>query len=133
WQQLHTNMLVLTVVGLFLLEGSIIYLLKKLNRLRNYSLRADIVGWCVVIVFSTIFIQVPKIGNLPSELLKSFHTNNHFVYDYESHKSVKREAQPISVAIDGQQQKALSIQHRNGLVKLQGYLGDYIKIEYASY
>lgn len=134
WQQLHINMLVLTVVVLFLLEGSIFYLLKKLNKLRSYNLRVDLVGWCVVIVFTSIFMLVPKFGHLPSELLKSFHTNNHFVYDYESHKPIKRVAQPISVAIDEQQQQnALSIQHRNGLVKLQGYKGDYIKIEYASY
>gem|GEM_PF-3797974 len=132
WQQLNYTALLLIVVTLFGLECSTFYLLRKLNKLRKHSFKLDFVAIIAMVIFSSIFLLVPKYGHLPSELLKSFHMVDRSVYQYDNVKQIKYQLQPVSVS-PAEEQNNVTIVHRNGLVKVQSYDGEYIKVEPFQY
>ena len=132
WQQLQVKILLITFVVMLAFEFSSLYLIKRINRNKRIKLKFDIVACVVIVVFSVVFLLVPKYGHLPSELLKSFHNIDREEYNYDIKQISRREIQPISIAVTDAH-LALNINHKNGLVKLQSYQGEYIKIEPVRY
>lgn len=127
WYHIQIKTVILLFIILIGLELSVFYLLKRLEKVRVSDLKLDIVAIVTVVLLTTVFIIVPKYGHLPSELLKSFHNVDRFEYNYDIVQFNKKQLQPLSVTMSDQTE-ILKIRNRNGLIKIESYLGDYIKI-----
>lgn len=127
WYHIQIKTVILLYIFLFGLEVSIFYLLKRLNKMQMVKLKLDSVAFVTVSLLATVFIIVPKYGHLPSELLKSFHNVDRFEYNYDITHYQRKQLQPLSVTMN-EQTEILKIKNRNGLVKVESYSGDYIKI-----